>query len=315
MTVASVIVTINGQDVTLTKGQNNVWSATITAPSKSSGSHNSGVGPDIGSAAASLGYYPATVVATDQAGNSVTVDGTGSGELSQSARLKVEERTAPVVSNLTPSSGAYIITSLPTVQFSIADGGSGLDASRVYVKIDSGTAVTVTPSLSQDLSTGTVSYQVPSALSDGNHTIIVYCYDLDGNKSSEVSTTFRVDTVDPSLVVTAPTTGFITNVASCNVTGTTNDVTSSPVTIAVTLNGVDQGAVTVNEGAFTKAITLTEGSNTIVVTATDAAGRTSTQTVTVTLDTQAPVITAISLTPNPADGGATVTIEVTVTDS
>ncbi|MBE6524493.1 MAG: hypothetical protein E7Z65_06450 [Thermoplasmata archaeon] len=315
MTVSTVTVEIAGQLVNLTKGQGNVWTATMTAPSKSSGSHNGGVGPDIGTAAQSLGYYPAVVVATDTAGNSVSVDGTGSSELSQSARLKVEERTKPTISGLTPSSGAYVITSLPQIKFNIADSGSGLDASKVYVKIDSGSAVAVQASIASNLATGSVAYTVPSALSDGDHTVTVYCYDLDGNKSNEMSTTFKVDTVDPSLVVTAPTTGSITNVASCTVTGTTNDVTSSPVSIAITLNGTDQGAVTVNSGAFSKAITLAEGSNTIVVTATDSAGRTTSQTVTVTLDTQAPVITAISLTPNPADGGATITISVTVTDS
>ena len=143
----------------------------------------------------------------------------------------------------------------------------------------------------------------------------VYCYDLDGNKSAEVSSTFKIDTVDPTLNVTAPTTGSITNVAACNVTGTTNDETSSPVTVTIKLNNVDQGTVPVSSGAFSKAITLAEGANTIEVTSTDAAGRSTTQTVEVTLDTQAPVITAITLTPNPADGGATFTISVTVTDS
>ena len=315
MTVATVKVTINGVEVTLTKGSGNVWTGTMTAPSKSSGSNNGGVGPDIGTAAQSLGYYPATVVATDTAGNQVTVDGTGSTELAQAARLKVLEKTAPTISGLTPSTGAYIISSLPTIEFSMADGGSGLDADEVYVKIDSGSAVKVTPVIAANLATGTVAYTVPSALSDGSHTVTVYCYDLDGNKSDEVSTTFKVDTVDPTLNVTAPTTGSITNVAACTVTGTTNDETSSPVTITIKLNSVDQGTVAVSSGSFSKAITLAEGSNTIEVTATDAAGRSTVQTVTVTLDTHAPVITAISLTPNPADNGATVSISVTVTDS
>ncbi|MBQ7620835.1 MAG: hypothetical protein IJV02_00270 [Candidatus Methanomethylophilaceae archaeon] len=315
MTVNTVTVVINGQTVNLTKGSGNVWTGTMTAPSKSSGSNNGGVGPDIGTPAQSLGYYPAVVTAVDTAGNSVQVDGTGSSSLEQQARLRVLETTAPTVSSLTPSSGAYIISSLPEIKFNIADAGSGLNAAKVYVKIDSGSAVTVTPSLESDLSAGSVAYTVPTALSDGSHTVTVWCYDLDGNKSAEVSTTFRVDTVDPTLNVTAPTTGSITNVAAVNVTGTTNDETSSPVTVAIKLNTVDQGTVAVSSGAFSKAITLTEGENTIEVTATDAAGRSTTQTITVTLDTQAPVITAISLEPNPADNGATVTISVTVTDS
>ena len=133
MTVASVVVTINGQDVTLTKGDNNVWTGTMTAPSASSGSHNSGVGPGVGSAAASKGYYPAVVVATDSAGNSTTVDGDDSDSLSQQARLEVEEKTAPTISNLSPSSGAYVTTSLPTIGFTIADSGSGLEDRKSVV--------------------------------------------------------------------------------------------------------------------------------------------------------------------------------------
>lgn len=38
------------------------------------------------------------------------------------------------------------------------------------------------------------------------------------------------------------------------------------------------------------------------------------QTVNLTLDTQAPTITAITLTPNPVDAGKTYVVTVTVTD-
>ena len=57
---------------------------------------------------------------------------------------------------------------------------------------------------------------------------------------------------------------------------------------------------------------LSEGANTIVVTAADAAGKLSTVTRNVTLDTSVPQIVSASVVPNPADAGATVTITVTV---
>lgn len=98
--------------------------------------------------------------------------------------------------------------------------------------------------------------------------------------------------------------------------GTTNDATSSPVTITITLNSVDQGDVTVQaNGAFSKSVALSEGANTIVVTATDAAGKLSTVTRNVTLDTSVPQIVSASVVPNPADAGATVTITVVVSSS
>ena len=88
-----------------------------------------------------------------------------------------------------------------------------------------------------------------------------------------MTSTIKVDTVPPSLTVTTPTDGLITNTDTLTVSGTTNDATSSPVTVTITLNTVDQGAVTVDGGgAFSKLVTLSEGSNTIVVvTATDKA--------------------------------------------
>ena len=55
------------------------------------------------------------------------------------------------------------------------------------------------------------------------------------------------------------------------------------------------------------------GANVIKVTATDAAGKTSSVTRTVTLDTSVPQITAATITPNPVDAGATMVISVTIT--
>ena len=158
-----------------------------------------------------------------------------------------------------------------------------------------------------------MTYTPASALSDGSHTVTVDCKDHDGNSAAQKSTTYTVDTVPPTLNITAPVDNLITNKSSLTVAGTTNDATSSPVTIKVKLNGADQGTVTVGTGGtFTKSITLAEGANTIVVTATDAAGKVSTVTRTVTLDTSVPVIKSATITPNPVDAGKTMVISVTI---
>lgn len=115
--------------------------------------------------------------------------------------------------------------------------------------------------------------------------------------------------------MTAPVNGLITNKAACTVTGTTNDITSSPVTVAVKLNSGTAEAVPVGaDGSFSKALTLAAGSNTITVVATDSAGKSTTVVRTVTLDTVAPTIRAVTLTPNPVDAGKTYVISVEVTD-
>jgi len=81
----------------------------------------------------------------------------------------------------------------------------------------------------------------------------------------------------------------------------------------MTLNGTAQSAVTVTNGAFSKVLTLVEGTNVIVVTARDSAGKTSTVTRNVVLDTTVPRIVSASIAPNPANTGASVVISVVVT--
>jgi hypothetical protein len=157
------------------------------------------------------------------------------------------------------------------------------------------------------------SYTPPTALTDGNHTVTINASDNDGNKAVEKSVTFKVDTIPPTLNISAPTNELVTNTASITVRGNTNDASTSPVTVKITLNGTDQGAITVGgDGTFTKTLTLKEGTNTIVVTATDAAGKASTVSRSVTLDTSLPVIKSATITPNPVDAGASMVISVVV---
>ena len=125
-----------------------------------------------------------------------------------------------------------------------------------------------------------------------------------------------MDTIPPTLVITSPADGLVTNQSSILVSGNTNDATSSPVTVKVQVNGgIAQSAEVAPDGAFLINVTLAEGSNTIRVVATDSAGKSTTVERSVVLDTGAPVITAITLTPNPVDAGATYIVSVTVTDS
>ena len=139
--------------------------------------------------------------------------------------------------------------------------------------------------------------------------------DNDGNAATQKTVTFKVDTIPPTLSVTAPADDSVTNNSSCTVSGTTNDTTSSPVTVTVKLNnGAAEEVEVAENGSFTKQLTLAAGANTITVVATDAAGKSTTVTRTVTLDTGAPVIHSVSITPNPVDAGQTYVISVEVTD-
>lgn len=79
-------------------------------------------------------------------------------------------------------------------------------------------------------------------------------------------------------------------------------------------SGSAEAATVASDGSWSKVITLTEGTNTITVVATDSAGKSTTVTRTVKLDTKAPVIKSVTLTPNPVDTEKTVVISVEVTD-
>lgn len=294
MAVKTVQYIFNGQTYNLTyNSTTKKYEATVTAPSKSSYNQTDHV----------LG---GTIKATDQAGNVTTVDQTHS-TLGTSLKLRVKEKVAPVISITAPSSGAYITNTTPTIEFTVTDEDSGVSSETIAVTID-GTAIS---SVTKTAITGGYKCTcTPAALKDGEHTISVTASDNDGNAASAKTSSFTVDTVPPTLSVTAPAEGLITKKSTVTVTGKTDDATSKPVT--VTVNGT---AVTVGtDGAFSKDVTLANGSNTITIIAKDKAGKTTTVTRKVTLDTVAPVIKSISLTPNPVDCGKTFVIAVEVTD-
>lgn len=299
MAIKTVKATINGQTYDLTlNSASGKWEATITAPGKTS--YN-----------LAGGYYNVSVEATNDAGTKGSADASTVDGL----KLVVKETVAPVITIVSPTAGAYVANSKQPVVFNITDetGGSGVDISTLVVKQD-GTAVAAANITHTAITNGySVTYTPSAALSDGSHTVTINCKDHDGNAASEKSTTYTVDTVPPTLNVTSPADGLITAASSVTVAGTTNDATSSPVVITISLNGTDQGTVPVGTGGtFSKVVTLKEGSNTIIVKAKDAAGKESSVTRTVTLDTSVPKIKAATITPNPVDTGKTMVISVTI---
>ena len=299
MAIKTVKATINGQTYDLTlNSASGKWEATITAPGKTS--YN-----------LAGGYYNVSVEATNEAGTKGSADASTVDGL----KLVVKETVAPVITIVSPTAGAYVANSKQPVVFNITDetGGSGVDISTLVVKQD-GTAVAAANITHTAITNGySVTYTPSAALSDGSQTVTINCKDHDGNAAEEKSTTYTVDTVPPTLNVTSPADGLITAASSVTVAGTTNDATSSPVVITVSLNGTDQGTIPVGTGGtFSKVVTLKEGSNTIIVKAKDAAGKESSVTRTVTLDTSVPKIKAATITPNPVDTGKTMVISVTI---
>ena len=304
MAISSVKVTINGTTTTLTDNGNGTYSATLAAPNKTSYNINSGH------------YYPVTVTATNMAGTSTTIND-GDSTLGSKLRLFVKEITAPTITISQPTSGQFLATATPQIKFNLIDesNGSGIAISTLSLKVDSTTYTNTSNGVT--VTSITNGYQVTftpqTALKDGSHTVTVNVKDNDGNSATSASVSFTTDTVAPTLSITnPPTSGSYTSTSALNVTGTVSDSTSGSPTVKITLNGSDVGAVTVSNGAFSKGVTLANGTNTIVVTATDLAGKVTTITRTIILDTSAPVIASVEITPNPVNVGASYTVTIKV---
>ena len=282
----TVRVQLNGTWTTLTyNSSSGAYEATLTAPGKTSFNETGGV-------------YVVTAEATNTAGTSVT----------KTANLTVKETVKPVITISSPSNGAYIASNQPNIVFTVTDetNGSGVKIDSLSVKID-GRAIT--SGITKTAITNGYSVTVtPSTLSDGSHTVTINCSDNDGNRATEKSTTFTVDTVPPVLNVTSPDDGLITNKSTVVVAGTTNDSTSSPVTLTVNGNKVSVGS----NGSFSTTVTLSEGENTITIEAVDKAGKVSTVTRTVTYDSSTPVIESNTITPNPVNTSESMVIRVVV---
>lgn len=307
MSVSTVKAIINSQtyDLSYNEGSGK-WEATITAPSITSYNVNANH------------YYAVQIQATDDANNVTTVDDTD-GTLGDSLKLMVKEKTKPIVTITSPTGSARLTNSKPTISFTLRDevNGSGIKIDTLSLKFDGGSSIN---NIATGMTVNSVAngydctYACQTALTEGNHTITIDIQDNDGNVATTSTVTFYIDTVAPILNISAPSENAITNNPTCIVSGTTNDETSSPVTVTITVNDVDQGEVTVSAGSFDKSVTLTDGANTIIIKSKDASNLETTITRHITLDEGFPVITNVTLTPNPVDSGITFVITVTVTD-
>lgn len=300
MAVTSARVQLNGTWHNLTKNSSTgLWEVTVAAPSVTSFN-------------LAGGYYPLTVEASSSAGTKTTVNATDPNIGSQ-LRLVVKEKIAPVATITNPGDGAYIGSNTVNITATLRDetNGSGIEIDTLDFKFD---GVNVAASVSKTQVSGgyDLTYN-PGTLDDGPHTISIQVQDNDGNVSSVATASFTVDTIPPSLNITNPINNQIVAETTLNITGETNDATSSPVTVQVVLNNTPQpNAVVAADGTFSSSVTLSEGQNTLVITSIDRAGKSTEVTLTVVLDTTVPVIGDIVITPNPVDTDNSVIISVEV---
>lgn len=302
MAITKVRVKINGTWTNLTKNSSGKWTGSVTAPASTSYNQSGG-------------YFPITVEATNSAGTVTTVDATDT-TLGSVLRLVVKETTKPVIKLVQPSNGAYISNNQLPIIFEVTDetGGSGVNASTVALKLAGTTYKDGSTGMSKTAITDgyRFTFTPQAALSDGAKAIEITASDHDGNAAAKVTASYTVDTVPPTLTISSPQDGLATNQKNVVLTGITNDTLSSPVTVTVMHGSASYTPAVANDGSFSQALVLTEGVNTIKIVSTDAAGKSTTINLTVTLDTSVPTIKSATFAPNPVNASASVQITLEV---
>ena len=124
-------------------------------------------------------------------------------------------------------------------------------------------------------------------LSAGVNTIVLRAQDPSGSTGS-ASTQIVSDPTPPVLAIVSPTTGTVVGSAVQSLTVTVSDLTDTQVTIGGQSYDVPTGSGTVS-GNVTL---LSQGNNTVTVTAVDAAGNPSSTSITLLLDSSAPVLSS-----------------------
>lgn len=297
MAIQSVILTLNGTNYTIPfDAVSGTYKKTITAPSQSSYSQPEHV-------------YGMSLNISDAAGNITSVD-KNHAVYGAHMKLRVKEKTAPVIAVTSPGAGAYLTSNTVTFSVDVTDTGSGVNPDTITAKLDRQSL-----NLTKTVVSNGFRCSYSGSAADGVHTLAVQAADYDGNSAAVKEVQFTVDTVPPTINISAPAANLITNRPSLSVTGTTNDATSGLAAVQITLNNTDQGNVTVAaDGSFSKTIQLAKGNNTIQIKATDKAGKSSSVTRSVVYDCDAPVITGIELTPNPVGAGELFTVTVEAAD-
>ncbi len=297
MSFKEVTLTLNGQNYALEKNTESEYEAVITAPEKS-------------------GYtqpehaYAMELRITDQSGT-VVID-KNHDTFGSKMKLAVVERVPPVISPVYPTESAYLTDQTVQIQFDVMDDDSGVKKDTISLQIDAGTMLTKQLTKISVIEGYHCTYV--TALKEGVHILRIKAEDQDGN-AAEKTVSFRVDTTVPSLNISEPSDHIALNVRTCRIVGITNDVTSAPCKVTISVNEKEQGHVPVNgDGTFLKEVLLEEGDNVIRIKSTDRAGNYAEALRNVTYNCDAPQVLGVNIAPNPVSAGKFFEITVNATD-
>ncbi|MCX7821493.1 MAG: clostripain-related cysteine peptidase [Brevinematales bacterium] len=235
--------------------------------------------------------------------NSQGNNGGGSGN--SSSQSSAPDLTPPNLTISNPTNDQEVGENF-TFEGTVSDTGSGVKA--VYVAIDD-------PSnFKKAKITGTSWSTNISSLSYGFHTNYVYAEDNAGNVTltNEIKI---IRTAVPSVVISSPSEGYITNHNTIEFTG--NVSIENPFNIQKLEYSIDDGAnyntITYSGISWNLTISLSEGTNIIKIKATANNGKTTEVTRKVILDTIPPVVNITS--PSTYEVSSTYTLAGTISDN
>jgi Glucodextranase, domain B len=214
-----------------------------------------------------------SIRAVDSNGNQVTT-----------TRNVVRDSISPTLTVAQPNENAYLNTT------TLAVLGTVQDQTTTTVTIN-GVAATISGN----------NYSANIPITEGVNTIISLATDAAGNSTSLTRNIIR-DTVGPTINISQPVAGLVTNATQITVSGTYND--ASPTTI--TVNGTP---ATIQGNNFTALVSISEGANVLQIAATDAAGNQGIVTNNVVRDSIQPVVSVQS----PGSNETTYSSQFTVT--
>jgi RHS repeat-associated protein len=247
---------------------------------------------------------------TNQATQTIT------GSLSEAATLTINGLAVTVNPDLSFSTDVTLIEGANAIAIEATDTATNVDTTSLTLNLDTVLPVITITSPPDNLLTNQATQTITGTLSEvatltingqtvtvnpdlsfssdvtlieGANVIAIEATD-DATNIGTASLTLNLDTVAPMVTVTTPPEGLITNQASQTITGSLSE------TATLTINGQ---AVTVNpDNSYSFAVTLSEGQNTFTIDAIDAATNVGSASLTLNLDTVAPVATITT----PADG-------------
>jgi hypothetical protein len=223
----------------------------------------SGLGAwSVSSGTLATGSHSITARATDAATNQ---------SAASVSRTVIVDNTPPVVAISSPTNSQVTNDNTPDILFSVTESNPGTTTCAV----DAGAYASCTSPFTA------------STLSDGPHSASVRHVDAAGN-SATATRSFIVDTTNPSVSISAPTSGQATNDSTPDVVFTTNDANPGTTTCSV-----DGSAFSACSSPFTAA-SLANGTHAVSVKHLDAGGNSTTAVRSFVVDTiapQPPVIT------------------------